>query len=207
MRREETGASGAPADLQIARLSWQDIQSVYHTYLVKDFPPEEVKPLSAMQTSFLRGQYLGFGAFDSAAGPNRDLAAYAFFVVRERDCLFDYLAVREDLRGEGIGSRFLRALMQEHLSGADSVLLEIVNPRYALSAQKREECERRERFYVRNGLADTGAQAVTFGVEYKILEYPARRAHTRAETERIYASLYRSYLPEQVYARQVKIRA
>ena len=120
--------------------------------------------------------------------------------------LVDYYAVREDLRDAGIGSRFIRALVDGPLRDMDCVLLEVDNPEFAPDAAERGIRERRLRFYLRNGLSDTGVRASVFGVEYIVLTLPVGRPQSREAFKDIYETLYHSFLSDKIYKRRVAVR-
>ena len=186
--------------MTIEELTLPEIRDIYRRRLKKDFPPDEVKPLSRIEASAAKGRYICYGMKDG-----RDILAYGFFAVTENRFLFDYFAVREDLRGTGIGSRFLRELCSSRMKDAACVLLEVDDPAAADSAAEKALRERRVRFYRKNGLRDTGARARTFGVDFLILELPVGEPHGRKEAGEIYAMIYRAILPERIYAREVHI--
>ena len=138
------------------------------------------------------------------------LLAYAFFVLLRREdglcLLFDYFAVAEEFRGTGIGSRFLQALREGPLREAGCILLEVDDPAAAEDAAQRTLRERRLRFYLKNGLADTGVRARVFGVDFLLLEIPLQGLHTGAQVRSLYGELYASFLPRPLFARMVRIR-
>ena len=51
-------------EVTIKLFSAQEIENVYNTYLLKDFPPAEVKPLSRIQMLFEKNLYFGYGLYD-----------------------------------------------------------------------------------------------------------------------------------------------
>ena len=153
--------------ITVRMLSLNEIRAVYRERIVNDFPENEIKPLSMIERAIRRGEYRCYGGFDSVG-----LAAYAFFVtIRENGqavWLFDYLAVDRERRDQGVGSAFLQALRQEVLPEADMVLLEIDDPDTAEGEELAHRL-RREAFYARNGLIDTGTTAQVFGADFRIL--------------------------------------
>ena len=119
----------------IETLSVEQIRILYEERLRADFPPDELKPLAMIERGFRYGTYICLGAVDAGG----EILAYAFFVLlkgaNERCALVDYYAVRQDLRDTGIGSRFLRAMIEGKLREMDCVLLEVDDPDDALAAR------------------------------------------------------------------------
>ena len=186
--------------MKIEILTLPEIRHVYRHLLKYDFPDDERKPLSRIEKSLERGQYLCYGMKDGAG-----TAAYAFFVVIEDVYLLDYYAVRKDLRSSGIGSGFLEELNRSCFGEAVCVLVEVDDPSFAGSEEEKTVRERRLAFYLRNGLLDTGACARTFGADFRILEFPLGEPHSEAEAGAFYSQIYRSLLPKRIYEQMVKI--
>ena len=107
-------------------------------------------------------------------------------------------------RGSGIGTCLLRELA-EVLKGAGCVFVEVENPDYAGTLEKKEEMERRLLFYQRNGFRDTGAGEWLYYVEYTLLELPLSGAHTRDEIFEIAEYFYRKMLPAHLVDRYLRI--
>ena len=189
--------------LTVRPLVQDEMVSIYRERMVHDFPTSELKPLMAIQRALRRGEYRSYGAVDADG-----IAAYAFFVTARIQgksvWLFDYYAVEKTRRDQGIGSMFLRRLQEQVLPEADLVLLEIDNPDAAQGGEKALRL-RREAFYLRNGLRDTGVRAVVFQVSYRILEVPVHRAHAEEEAGEMYRELYRQMLPAPLFRRMIQI--
>ena len=186
--------------MNIDFLTLPEIRDIYRQRMKQDFPQNELKPLSMIEKAMKNGRYLCYGLREGGG-----ILAYAFFVLTDHIYMFDYFAVRKDLRGTGIGSGFLRELCRCHSGEASCILLEVDDPAYADSEEEKAVRDRRLSFYVKNGLRDTGARARTFGADFIILEYPGKVQHSREEAGEAYSSIYRSILPEQVCKRMVKI--
>ena len=181
-------------------LTLPEIRDVYQHQLKYDFPADERKPLSRIEASLKKGQYVCYGMKDDSG-----ILAYAFFVVIDDQYLLDYFAVRKELRGTGIGSGFLRELFSHQLKDASCVLLEVDDPSAADSDEERAVRNRRLHFYLKNSLRDTGVRASTFGVTFLILEPQTGRRHSADEIGQVYSRIYRSILPERMYLRMVHI--
>ena len=185
---------------RIVPLTAEQVRRLYGERLTADFPPEELKPLSAIETALSGGRYACWGAADGD-----EILAYAFFVKNGAWALLDYYAVRRDLRCRGVGSRFLRRLSEEVLEGYDTVLLETDEPDAAPDEGEREIRERRLRFYLRNGLTETGVRAAAWGVLFRILALPVGETPTAGKTREVYAALYRSVMPEALFYEKIRI--
>ena len=188
--------------MTIRELTIKEIRQTYKEHLKRDFHPEELKPLAMIERSYRRGEYLCLGAFDEGR-----MTGYAFFVFCGRNCLLDYYAVLPDLRGQGIGSGFLKDMAGTVLKErCDILLIEVENPRFAISEEDRTVRTKRLDFYLQCGIINTGVEANIFGVEYLLLEYPIRNAHTPAEAAGAYDDLYKHLLPALLYRKNVKIK-
>lgn len=189
---------------QISPLSLPQVRAIYPILLAPTFPENELKPLGMIERALKRDEYLCYGAMDGDTA----LAA-AFFVKIVRDggtlMLFDYLAVREDLRCQGIGGRFLQGLLAGPLQGLDAVLLEVDEPACADTEAERDLRNRRLHFYLRNGLHDTHALATVYGVTYRILCLPVGDPLSPDQARRMYAALYHAILPDEIYRERVFI--
>ena len=186
--------------MNIDLLTLPEVRGIYRERMKNDFPGNELKSLAMIEKSFGERRYPCYGAREGA-----DILAYAFFVLTEDLYLLDYFAVKKELRGSGIGSRFLKELNSRCLKEAACVLAEVDDPRFAGSDEEKAVCERRLAFYLGNGFADTGVRARTFGADFLILEFPKGGPRSRAEAGEFYARIYRSLLPERIYKQMVRI--
>ena len=183
--------------MRVDKLNRDQIRFVYQEYMQKDFPDNERKPLKMIEDAVTKQTYECFGLFDG-----EEICGYAFFVKLmnedgRADYLFDYLAIREELRDQGLGGTFL-SLLTDFFSDTRSMLGEVENPEFAQNEDERKTQERRLRFYLQNGIVDTGVTAKVFGVEYRILEVVFGERHTQEQTKEIYQRLYQSFLPKHI---------
>lgn len=186
--------------LVIRRLTdFAQVEDLYRTRLKKDFARNELRPLSSLRRSWEANAYDCFGLFDG-----ENLLGYAFFVRLGGNYLFDYLAIAEAHRDEGLGSLFLRRLAV-YLADADCVVGEVEDPDRAKNEEDRAQRERRLRFYLRSGYLKTELTSRVFGADYRILEVPTAAPHTTEALREIYSALYRSILPGLFYRTQFKV--
>jgi len=175
--------------LQTKRITdFSQIECLYKSRLKKDFARNELKPLSSMLRSWEEEAYDCYGLF-----VGEEILGYAFFVRLGKNYLFDYLAIEESHRDEGLGSVFLRQLA-ECLADADCVVGEVEDPDKAKDEATRNLRERRLHFYLRNGYRKTHLTSVVFGADYRILEVPVGPPHTTEELRAIYTEIYHSIL-------------
>ncbi len=172
-------------EYEIRVLTRPQIREIYEVNMTADFPPDELKPLSMMEMALDQEKYICYGYFRG-----REMAAYAYFALLDRNVLIDYYAVDSNLRGLGLGSAFLADLIAGPLKRYDCALLEVEDPDYASDPGEKEICLSRLRFYLRNGLTDTGARSLLNHVNYAILALPAGKASSGKEVLSIYLSIY-----------------
>lgn len=188
-------------DFSVRTLAEDDIRKLYNERLKEDFPPDELKPLAMILRALKKGRYICFGAVT-----DESVLAYAFFVQAGSDALFDYFAVKKELRSRGIGSRFLQRLISGPLRDRAHVLLEVDDPDLAANEEEYRKRERRLAFYLKNGLTETSVRAEVWHVGYRILALPVGQRPDPDDAKRIYASLYRMMMPEALFKRMVIIR-
>lgn len=183
-------------------LTRDEIISTYNSYMKNDFPKDELKPLSMMIASLDNGQYFCYGIFD-----NDKLCGYAYFASvienSRKYCLLDYFAVVSGMRDRGIGSEFLR-LLHDELTDIEMLICESEDPTGTAGC---ENITRRRRiaFYLRNCFIDTTVTASVFGVDYILLELDLGHSHSTDDIRKSYSALYRSFLPEKLYNKIVRV--
>jgi RimJ/RimL family protein N-acetyltransferase len=175
------------------------VADIYETRLTKDFKRSERRPLSTIRRKWEQEEYEAFLLMRGG-----ETLGYAFFVRNGNNYLFDYLAIAEGHRDEGLGTLFLRKL-GDCFDDADCILSEVDDPDKAADAEERTLCEKRMQFYLRNGYLKTGVTARVFGVDYRLLEVPCGREHTDEEVRTVYTELYRSTFPPLIFQTQFSL--
>lgn len=181
----------------LLRLEEWEIAQIYEDRMCRDFPKSELKPLEAIERMRRQGMYDCLGFYEDG-----QMTAYAFSVTDRESgyLLLDYLAVCEDCRGSGHGSRCLQE-MKRFYAGEKGLLLECESLESTNDMSEREVRTRRIRFYERSGCMRTAVRSQLFGVEFEILYLPLReeKADVKGELER----LYRKMLPGSAYEKHV----
>jgi len=185
---------------EVVLLTVAEAKVIYDTYMVKDFPESERKPFKMIEKGMNEGTYLFFGYREEG-----QYICYAILVKTDDDYLFDYLATIEGKRNGGIGAEFLKKV-SEYVGKCDSIIGEVEDPDYAKTEEERSLQERRYRFYLRNGVIDTGLRIKLFGVDFRVLEVDLGYAHTKEEAKALYKKHYKALLPWYLYIRKVRFK-
>ncbi len=184
--------------MNLKELSPQEFTTIYKTYMTKDFPPDELKPLERMLYTMQTGLSSAFGLYE-----NDELRAYAVFIVPEGKPygLLDYLAVVRQYRATGIGHHFFTLIgdaLKEKYPWLEGFFIETENIDYAKDETERETRRRRIAFYEKNGCEKTRLGSRLFGVTYTILQYTINPNPPipigKAETKTLYDALDAVYL-------------
>ncbi len=153
---------------EIRTLTLAEMKSIYEEYMENDFPRAELRPFSSMKKNFEKGNYAGFGFYEG----EKFLAYACFYNYDGADqALMDYFAVVPELRGQGIGSAFLQAMIPK-LPAGSGILIEAESADSAENEAERTERERRLSFYERNGAILTGIRCYLLSVDYEIMLIP-----------------------------------
>ncbi len=147
-------------DYRIATI--EEIEHIYNTFMIEDFPPAELKPLESIKYAVKRGWYKVFTAYDGDT-----IKGYANIA----DCggkigFLDYYAIVKEYRGTGVGSEFFKALSL--LSGSDCIILETESVESSRNKEEETTRKRRIAFYEKSGCMNTGCMYNVFGVEYNL---------------------------------------
>lgn len=183
--------------LQLRSLQEADVREIYHRHMAHDFPRAELKPLQRILSAMRDGTGAFVGCYE-----DEQLCGYAFLMRHKDSLLLDYFAVLHELRGQGLGSHFMQALLESY--GNDGLICEIDDPDFAPDEASRTVMLRRQRFYLRNGFRSTGVRVTTFGVHFLLLE-PAALPHDSQTIRQRYAGHYRAMLPGWMFRRAIII--
>lgn len=153
--------------MKIREMSKEQLDNLYEEHLVCDFPKEELKPLSLLQSYMDKEQYTVYGMYEEEA-----LLAYAMFVHLEGQniSLLDYFACNRKNRSNGYGTKMLKMLHEA--ADVEGFIIEVESVRTASNEAEVTIRERRIAFYERNGLRRTNIRTCVYGVEFEILYLP-----------------------------------
>lgn len=193
------------------QLSSIEVEQIYQTYMVNDFPKEELKPLASILNMMEKGIYQAVALFEKDT-----VCAYGFFVLGKQFTygLLDYFAVVKEKRGQGIGHRFFAEMapfMKEHFPMAKAIYIECEDTAFAKNENERVQRMRRIAFYEDNQAQITPLKASVFGVEYVILRYVLQQEIKKAErAEEVWQwqqqvdAIYQKMFKKEHYEQRVK---
>ncbi len=177
---------------ELKTLDLKALKGIHLKYMKKDFPPRELRPYFHMKALSRRDCYLCYGFYDGDR-----LLAYACLILQKSRtyALLDYFAVVEELRGQGIGSEFLRQLLPG-IPVTNGLFVESEAVDSAKSAADLNTRQKRIEFYLQNGAQLTTTNCLLFGVDYRLLFFPKQEFSLTEED--LYDSLNKFY-PEIYY--------
>lgn len=185
--------------MKLMLMNEEQISQLYHERMKADFPPSELKHLSAILRMCRMGRYEVLAAYEDG-----EFAAYALLYCPkdETAALLDYLAVMPHLRGKGIGTRLIQTLRQYYKTRYAVLMIECERPK---AAPDEEEARKRIRFYTKAGAELTNVRIWLFDVEYSILVLSCTSASHTREWAELMLSMYRQMLPEELYLNKVRL--
>ncbi len=150
--------------MKLKRMEAHTLRRAYETDLMEAFPPEELKPLSAMEDLLAKGLYDPLCFVDESGAVQGYVLNWRH--VDGRYILIDYLCVPVQMRNRGIGARLLAA-MREYYPRETVFILESEAP--TGDGEQDAMILRRLGFYQRCGARLLGYDCALFGVHFKDL--------------------------------------
>lgn len=163
--------------MEIRKADNRELRKMKQIYL-EAFPKAERKPFGLMKRKAKQGKMEMLSIMEG-----RTLVGLAITVLCEDMVLLDYFAVSRLCRGKNYGSSALGLLKERYRD--KRFILEIELPDD--NASNREERIRRKHFYLKNGMKETGIEAVVFRVPMEVLT--AGKPVTYKEYHHIYKAV------------------
>lgn len=185
-------------EYKVKRLNLEEIGHVYQTYMVPDFPPGELKPLSHIERSVKEGFGFTLGFYEET-----DLIGYAVLIIcEEMSCaLLDYFAIVKERRGQGVGHKafgLLTKYFEENQPKIHGIYIEAEQIVKARNEKEKVIRERRIAFYQSCNCTMTKLESELFGVEYSILYRPLGESKVLPIREAVDA-IYRTMFKKEHY--------
>ncbi len=163
-------------------LNSTQIEYIYNTFMVNDFPPDELKPLNLLLKMVENGLCTYYALFSG-----EEVLSYFGLCVKDGYALVDYLAVNPKYRGAGIGTKTLTYLKQ---AAKDNIILvECEDTAAASTPAELNTRIRRIAFYERAGFKLRGVKSKLFGVDYLLLTYPEKANNPKEGYKTVYLSM------------------
>lgn len=144
--------------MTITRGNIEDLHQIYKNY-ERDFPENERKTLVQLEFLMRTGTYYLLLAYDDKC-VERIGYAFAFRVSETKQLWIDFIAIEKEYQGKGMGSIFMKNMMDMAGSDMEGVLLEVEIPDGSLGDSEEHSLQlRRIAFYERLG-------AVKLDVDY-----------------------------------------
>lgn len=188
----------------VKKLAEEELTEIYHTHMKRDFPSDELKPLSHITRSMDAGYGFCLGIYGG-----EELAGYAVFILcgETRCALLDYFAILRGKRGGGLGHRafsLFAPYFEENLPEVDGLYIESERISAAENEDQRLTRERRIDFYQSCGCEMTAFRSVLFGVDYSVLYRPFAVSGENPSLEAL-DTLYRKMFKPEHYERFVSL--
>lgn len=182
--------------MEIREIDIYNMKGIYESYMVKDFPADELKSLSLIESLMKKKNYKCFGMFH-----NDELSAYAFLYFNDLSLSFfiDYYAVVGTKRNMGYGSQFL-TLLKEEFYDYNGFFLEVEKVESAQNEEDRKIREKRVQFYLKNnGMKKTSVSSCVTGVDFDILYQPLKKKLDNSFVYNGLKEVYSSIFPKNLY--------
>ncbi len=185
--------------MEVKILSVSELKDIYQNHMFRDFPKEEIKPLSTLEYLLSTGEYAPLAYFDGG-----EMIGYTLLIASagRQACLLDYFAVLPQFRSGGRGSQILKYLREHFLGKTHQILIECEHPDFA---PDRDQALRRLRFYSNAGAKKAEIETKLFGVRYLVFALPCDGSAAPLPTEDDIVFYYKKMVPEGKYDEEVEI--
>ena len=173
-----------------------ELKTAYDTVFREAFPPQELKPLAAIEKMRELGEYEPCALFEDGLP-----LGYICLWKNGRYVLIDYLCVPKNIRCGGIGRDTMKAALAARQD--DTVFIgEVEAP--TGDPERDVMINRRLGFYDRLGAQTAGYDAALFGVHYKTIFWSSSPVD-ETELEQKHRELYQRHIPSSIYDRAIRI--
>ncbi len=174
----------------------EQIVYIYNTYMVLDFPKDELKPLAHILSMVEDGTCTFY-----ALRKDKEVLSYFSVCVNGQGTLVDYLAVNKKYREQGIGTATLEFL--KSIAENKYIIIECEDSQKAEDENDKNIRLRRIAFYEKAGFKKSGISSNLFGVDYVILTFPADIS--KDKVKELYSTVYLRMLGKSMYDKFMKI--
>lgn len=187
--------------IEMKKTDIAEARKLYDTYLMKHFPPIEVKPFEMIEKAWAEGTYEVLKALDWEG----TLVGYAFCIMKSGGpaVLLDYLAILEEHRRSGYGSEILRAL-KAYYKDYRVILIETEDIDFAANEAEKQERIRRDAFYHKNGVIRTKSRSTIYGARFVNWYLPVGGEIDSEQCEDMVQEIYRLIIPASIWEEKME---
>lgn len=127
---------------EICNNQWKKVKEIY----LEAFPKQEQKPFFVLKHSVKSGKSQLFTALEKNV-----LLGFVVVVPYQNMVMVDYLAVSQEIRSRGTGSRIMQEVLRLFVGKKIVLLIERLNE----CAENNEQRISRRRFYIKNGFTSS----------------------------------------------------
>ncbi len=168
-------------DKMIRIMTIQELREIYQKHMMNDFPDDERKPLSIIESRFKKKQNHCLVYLEEDV-----IKGYAILESCQKSLLMDYFAVIETYRNQGTGTKFLYE-MKQYFKEYDVLFVES-------ECAYDEISQKRLNFYQKAGFVISGIQVHLYHVDYELmvlaLNDEMETMDARRRMEEIYEKIY-----------------
>lgn len=147
----------------IKKLHLNEIEELYESFLLKDFPADELKTLKTITNAYQAGRYACYVMEEAD-----NITAYACFAwYHEEVKILDYFAVSKEIRQKGYGSKMLTWIKDN--PDINELIVESEDPEYGDSPEETRIREKRLDFYKKNGFIKRKTKVSLGGVAFNLM--------------------------------------
>lgn len=181
-----------------------EAEAVYNGRGRRDFPPDERKPFSMIESLMDNRCYKCCGFYEKA---DDSLCAYAFMMTDQETnmLLLDYFAVCEEVRGKGYGSIALELLKADYMNWG-GMLFEVEDDDAAETEAEKRLRRRRISFYEKNGVLMTSQRSRAFDVDFRLMVMNLGKTAMDDNIGYLISSMYRKMLPDNLFREHFRLR-
>lgn len=129
------------------------------------FPKEELKPWKFL----LKKQKEGLYNLSIAVDEENNFYGLAFTIKNKDIVLLDFLAINEEFRNQGIGSKILN-ILQDNKNKNEKIVIEIEDTSSATATNLLQRIKRKN-FYLKNNMIDNKYKVLLFNCSMEILSF------------------------------------
>lgn len=161
----------------------QELREIYQNHMMNDFPDDERKPLSIIESRFKKNQTHCLVYLEEDV-----IKGYAILESCQKSLLMDYFAVIKSYRNQGIGTKFL-CEMKEYFREYDALFVES-ECAYNEISQKRLD------FYQKAGFVISGVQVHLYHVDYELMVLSLNPETESLDVRRMMEEIYEKIYPK-----------